>query len=411
MPVLTDMETALRIQAEATVANLRSEPASVRRTVPKHPHGWEPGIEFDGTVGRITSPPLSEPGPDWSALLERWDMDPSKFEVLEPVQVRTWDSAIGNGEVRTMWYYRANVRLRGATNVDVAELLAEVRKHRPAKHPPGGSAECPPGQAFVVAPADWQLGKEGTAITVARILADIDAIEARIKELRKIGRRIGSIYATLMGDTFESCDGNYDMQTFQVELDRRSQIKLGRQLLVKLLQRLAPLAPRIVVAAVGGNHTENRKDGKAYTAFGDSDDLAVAEQVQEILAANPETYGHVSFVIPDNELTLTLDAAGTILGLTHGHSAKGGGPSAEAKLVNWWRGQMHGRRPVGDADILIAAHFHHLGLVSEASRTLFLCPTLESRSQWVDETTGKTGMPGTLTFLTANHEWSDLQVV
>ncbi len=50
---------------------------------------------------------------------------------------------------------------------------------------------------------------------------------------------------------------------------------------------------------------------------------------------------HINFVFPKNELTLTLDVHGTIVGLAHGHQVKG---SAES----WWGKQAFGMQPIGD---------------------------------------------------------------
>jgi len=83
------------------------------------------------------------------------------------------------------------------------------------------------------------------------------------------------------------------------------------------------------------------------------DDVAIFEDLAEICVENPDVYGHVSFVIPRDELVVTLDMAGTTVALIHGHQVRGKG-GVEA----WWKGQALGRLPAGDADILINAHFH-----------------------------------------------------
>ncbi|MBF9651872.1 hypothetical protein, partial [Streptococcus pseudopneumoniae] len=69
-------------------------------------------------------------------------------------------------------------------------------------------------------------------------------------------------------------------------------------------------------------HGENREQGKAITTPDDSDDLAVFEQVGEIIASNPERYHRVSVFLP-TALRMTLDIAGVPVGFTHGHIARG----------------------------------------------------------------------------------------
>ena len=58
--------------------------------------------------------------------------------------------------------------------------------------------------------------------------------------------------------------------------------------------------------SVPGNHGENRKNGKAFTTFGDNFDVAIFDEVAEIFQENP-AYKHVKFVIPENDLWLTVE--------------------------------------------------------------------------------------------------------
>jgi hypothetical protein len=79
------------------------------------------------------------------------------------------------------------------------------------------------------------------------------------------------------------------------------------------------LAPRIVLGAVPGNHGENRNSsGKAYTTATDNDDLAVFEGVAEILAANPERYGHVHTVLAEALGMAIENVAGVLETQAHG---------------------------------------------------------------------------------------------
>jgi hypothetical protein len=133
--------------------DITSQAESVRLERPSHPKGWEPGIEWDGKVGRITAP-TDNRVPDWRSLLEMWDFDPNQYEVVEPVQVRTWDAAVGNGEVRRMWYHRAQVRRRVAGGPDVDELVREIRRRKPARRLERLTGET----AYVLSANDWQLG-------------------------------------------------------------------------------------------------------------------------------------------------------------------------------------------------------------------------------------------------------------
>lgn len=386
---------------------------SVRRDRPQHPQGWEPGISFNGQTGTITSRPIAEPGPDWAELLRVWGFDPDKVEVVEPVQVRTWDAAIGNGETRTMWYYRAGIRQRRESAPDVAELIAEIRRHRSTKPRVSVGAEQVASAervetAFIYCAADWQIGKKGTDAAVARVLASFDAAAERYRELRKIGRRFDAIYFLGLGDLVEGCKDHYAMQEFEVELDNRAQVRLARRLWIKGVETFAPLAPRLVCAGIGGNHGEERRDGKAFTTFADNKDVAVLEGAAEVIRAS--RYENVSCLVPEHELTLTLDIGGLIVGIAHGHQARRG-TTPQQKVREWWKDQAFGRRPVGDADLLITGHYHHLSLLSDGGRTHMQAPTMDSGSQWWEETAGMPTTPGALTFTVQGGRWQDVQLL
>ena len=47
-----------------------------------------------------------------------------------------------------------------------------------------------------------------------------------------------------------------------------------RSNLIKALKEWSPMFKNVVVACGPGNHGENRKNGKAYTTFGDNFDVA-----------------------------------------------------------------------------------------------------------------------------------------
>lgn len=373
---------------------------SVRRAAPTLPDGWQPGVEWHGNSGTITGASASK-SPDWSALLRFWDFDPDEYEVIEPVQVRTWDAAVGNGEVRRMWYHRANLRRKRDDQADVAELVKLIRSKRPAPPP-----ERPDGLAYFLMANDWQLGKRGTQGAVNLIVSAIDASAARARKMKP-----ATIWLPALGDLGENCDGHYAMQTFEVELDRRDQGILARRLLLYAIDQHRRIAP-VRMPVVGGNHGENRKDGKAYTTFGDNDDVAWPEQVAEACSLNPAAYGSVQFLIPRSELTLTVQPVpdGPIVGFAHGHQFPKGAV-AQKVAEDWWKGQMFGGRPVGDATILVSAHRHHLAVSQNGPRTWIQCPTSDSGSPWFAETWGVDSQPAMLSFTVSRDGWDNLKML
>ena len=381
------------------------EDASVPRR--SHPKGWEPGV--DTAKGTLTVQAGETPPTDWSAIIRELGLDPEAWTVDEsqPVQVRTWDS----GDKR-MYYYRATVipSRDSVASPDVDALIRDVKKRKRGAPPTNPLAE----RALVVCLADWQAGKNdhgGVEELVERLMALKDAVPARVKEAQKTGRPISQLTIIGMGDMVEGCgNDHYAMQDFQVALDRRQQVKLVRRILTMMLTEWAKLPVKIVVGAVPGNHGENRRGGKAFTTFEDNDDLAVFEQVQEILAHNPDAYGHISWVLPQGDMTITLDLCGTVVTFAHGHQFTGSGlPLAKAKA--WWKGKMAAMHPAGDSSVLCFAHWHHLQVLQDGPRTIFGCPSNDGGSRWFEERGGPTTACGTLTFVCDKDGWHGLQVL
>ena len=255
---------------------------------------------------------------------------------------------------------------------------------------------------------------DGTQGIVKRIEQMIPDVTARIKDLKKNGVDLANLYVFGLGDIVEGCDGFYPMQEFSVEYDLRRQKMIARRLLIKAIKTWAPLFKNVVVACVPGNHGENRKNGKAFTSFGDNFDVSLFDEAQEILSENP-AFKKIKFIIPENELWITLDVSGTIIGLAHGHQFRTGGRYSHQKAVAWLSGQAFGMTDVGDSDILISGHFHHLFVVNEGKRTLMQCPSVDGGSEWFENMTGKTSYSGTLTFSITPGKtqlpWDNLRVI
>jgi len=378
------------------------EDASVPRR--SHPKGWEPGV--DTAKGTLTVQAGDTPPQDWSAIIRELGLDPEAWTVDEsqPVQVRTWDS----GDKRNFYYRATVIPASTASTPDVDDLIREVKRRKP-KPPEDVLAE----RSLVVLLSDWQAGKAdhgGVEALVERLMALKDAVPRRVKEAHRTGRPISQLTVIGMGDLVEGCDGHYDQQTFGVELDRRQQVKLVRRVLTMMLSEWAKLPVRIVVGAVPGNHGENRRGGKSFTTFEDNDDLAVFEQVQEILGANPDAFGHIAWVIPDGDMTITLDVCGTVVAFAHGHQFAGSGIPLN-KARTWWQKKMAAKHPTGDADVLCFGHFHHLQCLQDGPRTIFGCPSNDGGSRWFEERGGPTTACGTLTFVADKDGWHDLRIL
>ena len=405
--VKTDVSVQLNLDDALDNLLKTTEIASVQKTEPRQRQAeWTPGVTWMGDEGTITTPPVEgEVHPDWSGVLKMWGLDPEHFAVVEPVLFNVWGDTLGI--LNRQWKGKV-VRKGRQETADIESLIAEIKKHKPRER-----KEIEGGASLVVCASDWQVGKrdgDGLKGLVGRWLQAIDDVEFRLKELKKLGRPIDSITVLCLGDLVEGCDGHYDIQTFTVEVDRRDQVKIARRLLRDALIRWSRVVPSITVAAIGGNHGENRKNGKAFTTLGDNDDVALVESVAEIFQANPEAYGHIKFAIPTDELSLTLEVHGQIIGITHGHLARSG-QGVESKLRRWIADQTLGRQKIGDCDILVTGHYHSFKLADWGGVKWIQAPALDGGSVWWRQSTGEIADVGVLTFLVSSRGVSDIQLL
>jgi hypothetical protein len=378
--------------------------ADYQQPVVRHPSGWEPGVAWDGATGTLTTEPLPAAPSDWSALLSVWDLDPAVFEVVEPVQYRSWDAPDGSGGVRRMFYYKATIRRRRATSVDVDELVAAIGRRKPRVCASESGTD-----AFMVLSGDLQLGKidgDGTAGTVDRFLSKTDQAVARLKELRRVGRRTDVVVCAWLGDCVEGLvsQGGALAAAGRLDVTMSEQLRLYRRLMTYQIQQFAPLAERVVVPVVPGNHDEVQRIGKVQRRYDDSWAIEGAVAVADAFRL-ASGFDHVSFVFPGrDELTITLDVLGTSCGFAHGHQF-GRDP------IKWWSGQAHGMQDIGSATILFGAHLHHLRVEQTGAKTFVQIPALDGGSTWWRHRTGQDSPAGMVTLMVGMGVWRDLAVL
>ena len=400
----------------AAVENQAEHEDAVKQKV--YPAGWEPGVVWDGRAGTLTTDTVYETPEDWSDLLRARGLDPEKYEIVgDTIRWCSYDGWKRENPEDTAtscicYSFKADIRLKGkGLQVNLEELYKDVRKKKKgAKVPPSGEA------TLLVNLSDWQVGnRDGGGVTrqAEKIAALVDAIPDRLADLRRAGNKIGHVAIVGLGDLAEGTCGHYPAQQFRIELDRREQLKLVRRGIRDIVMAVAPLSEKVTVAAVGGNHGENRGlNGKAFTTTGDNDDVAIFEQIAEIFAANPDVYGHVSFRLPLERLTLSLNLSDHIVAFTHGHLSKAGNNAAQA-VWNWWKDQTLGRAHPGvaDADILVVGHYHHLNVKEQEGRAVFVCPSLTPVGEYFQDAYGVKTREGTLSMVIAPDGWGELHLI
>lgn len=379
-------------------------PPEPDRPRPNHPTGFE--YEWDGSRGYIQTGALDERPRTWDEFIRDAGLDPDEVEVLEPVQVRGWDMPRRNDDGTTgtirAHYYRLNVRRR-TLRVDIDDLIRSAKRHRRRNADQALAEAC--DRAYLIALGDLQLGKmdgDGAEGTVERF---IDGTAAAVERYKRLKRRHGPmpIYLAHLGDCIEGFVSQAGANAWRTPMTLTEQVRLYRQLLTEQVCALAGITDRLVMVGVPGNHDEAHRPIHTY---GDSWAIESVVAVRDALALAGR-YDHVTMHAPArDELTLTLDIMGTAVGFAHGHQWRRG------QATTWWAKQAHGRQPIGDADLLIAGHLHHLRLEHTGSDKTFLqLPALESGSQWWKHRAGEWGQPGIVTALVGGGTWGALEVL
>jgi predicted phosphodiesterase len=170
---------------------------------------------------------------------------------------------------------------------------------------------------------------------------------------------------------------------------------------MEILVDIGSLGLPVHVAVVPGNHGENRQNGKAYTTLHDNDDVAVVEQIAEALKLSGN-FDNFTWSFPGRErLSLTVEVLGHVVGLTHGHIARGG-TGVEGKVLGWFKSMAAPRDPIGESDLLFTGHYHHARAQQLIGSTWWiqggaLCDT----SAWFSQSAGLVSDPvlskGTIT--------------
>lgn len=392
-----------RLRAQAAEDAVRARPA--------HPQGLEPNrVKYaeDGS-GVATEAAVNFSGgiPETEAAWREKIKAVTGLDVPEHRQVILTDTRYWGDPGALNVYARFKIvdRPDARPELDVTTMLKGLRtarreagmgvpRHRKVSGGTGGDS------AFVLSWNDWQLGKSeggGTAATVERLEQRFKAAANRIGELRHAGRQLGRLIIVGGGDMVEGCD-MFTNHSFQVDADRRSQVRATVLMGLEGLDLLAPLFESVTVLVVPGNHGENRI-GHKRTIAGDNDDVAVFEHMATA-AARDSRLSHVSFALPDAEQSKTLEVAGWVLGTTHGQVyGKTGSGSIEQKALKWYNGQAGGKLPIGDSDVLLTHHFHHFAARDWGGCLWLQTPAMDGGSAWLTDMAGMHSEPGMLSFV------------
>ncbi|MFJ2745320.1 hypothetical protein ACIO3O_37315 [Streptomyces sp. NPDC087440] len=404
---------------EPTASN-QSQPTQVQRPAAAAPRGWETGIRYEpGGTMVVTAPPAERPPQneeDWRARVEELGLVvPDGFRV-RLVEARhdpaAWhrDAQGDDAVTRAVWRCRYVVEPASSAWMSTGDVDALVRDAMRRRRTPRTAVDTAE-RALVVVYADAQAGKVGrdggTPELVARVADRFDRLDDHIRDLKAVGREPTAAYWMDGGDCVEGFE-NTTQQAFTNDLTLTEMIRVHRRLTFEGLDRLAGRFGRVVAATCGSNHARVRRGKDAVGPPSDDWGIEVLSQVADAYARNPDAYGHVSFVVPERwRETVSLDIAGTIVGLAHGHQF----PRPE-KAGDWWRNQTFGRQPIADAQILITGHYHHFRTTQLGNGRLHVqAPTLDNGSDWWVARSGEVSASGLLVFSVGPDGWDDLRIL
>ena len=370
--------------------------------------GWQPGLEVNEQtgLGEITHVGTD---PDYrnklDSILLDWGFDPKHYEIEGSVRASSWNVQLKGGNTETFYAFKGIVKKKKPGHDKYFQALFKQAK----KQPPMTKNFDAGDTAFLWFMSDWQLGKKdyGVENTIKRYDRALQDGVNKIKDLRRLGVKIDEIYMVGMGDITEGCSPHYyESQPHSVSLSLIEQYALARSMIMKTIDTFLPHAPKLVLCGVPGNHGEMTRTSKGQVASTrlDNSDTMHLQICKEIMSANPDRYAKVEVNIPEG-FHQTLIIKGKKVSFTHGHMTGGSG-NPENKIENWWKGQMYGWLPAGDAEILVTAHYHHLRMKQQGDRTWFQCPSIDASIDFT-ERTGLWSHPGVLTFTINDKGWDN----
>ena len=371
----------------------------------KVPNSEKTHIEESAAGVTITGAKFNTPEPDqsdWSKVFERFGLSPDHFEIVgDSVRMSSWDQSSsykGDRDHVQMYSFRAVFRRKALVgDRDISRIIEKVQSidFTPAR------SDRP--EAFIHAVGDLQLGKmdgDGTEGIVERFYASVAAAVQRVKQQGFYKH----IHAAWLGDCVEGAVSQGGKNLWRTTLTLTEQIDLLENLMLHQITELAPLCERLTVVSVPGNHDEAIRQ-PVTTRPDDSHAVQALRSVTKAIRMSP-AFNHVETYWPaPDEMTVTLDVAGSKITHAHGHQWRRG------KHWEWWEGQTFGGHEPGEARVLLCGHEHHHTIDTRSKRTFIRVPSFESESTWWRHKTGQVGDPGGVYMTTADNRVREITVI
>lgn len=381
-------------------------PDSARPTFPAqhepNAQKWSPGVVIRNGEAEVCTNFGQDQSADHKRLLEDAGLNPAEWHItrISPL-VRKSDS----GTEMTAYWFRAVPAVTGPllSEEEMDDILSQYTIVREWPELPLVT-----DRILLVPSGDLQLGKPergGTEETIKRFARYTDEIA---NELRNSGP-VKLLVLPWLGDCIEGLVSQNGRNIALLDIPVTQQVRVYRRLMMHQIITLAPYAENVLIPVVPGNHDQTtREQTMPHT---DSWAIEGAAAAADYFRDRPG-FEHLSWGFPEPgepHLAVQVDPQLT-LGFTHGHVV-GSNP---AKVIEWWKGQSHGRQPLGEADILVSAHWHHLRVeFTGGGRTWVQIPAMDGGSGWYRQKTGDDVPSGQITMdLTpgVGAGWTNLRV-
>ena len=312
----------------------------------QQPKDFRPGLEFDGNEGTAITEGLPD-APNFDEFLEERGYSADEYEVVGTPRTSQWQR--WDGEWLTSYRFHFRKKL---TNFDLPTLYAEAKRTKPRTLAKRNNS----GKAFVICPADFQIGKGGSRGGHLESIQRIHASYQRIEEHLK-ANTYDHIVIMDMGDVIEGVNNKADMdQLITNTLSPMQQSDLAAALLWDLMKIASKYAP-ITYGSVASNHCQFRVNKAAVGRPGIDDwGVVILQQLRRLatevglsvdrwLIPQPHDEGFAFDVFEDGS---------HIMGAIHGHQV--GRPDS---FPGFWAKSVFHSSYLAAATLMITGHFHH----------------------------------------------------
>ncbi|PTR30606.1 hypothetical protein C8K36_102458 [Rhodococcus sp. OK519] len=358
-----------------------------------------------GTLAQLLAPASTPTGPQTTTIvgphqpntvegiLQACGLNPDTTTFLKP-PAATRKIADDGTTVYTTYRYQPVDKPKPA---DLDKLTARTRPHKQQ----GGK-----GHWMVFQAGDQQIGKRSRDGSTEQIIERYyDSLQAAVDEHKHLKRHgIEGIQISMPGDCIEGVVSQGGKNAWLTQETITEQVRILRRLMLHTVDALAPLADKVYLDVVGGNHDEAQRQWNTYPGDNWATECALA--VKDAMLLNPKAYSHVEVRTPDKwSGSLTVPVGDTTVTVVHGHQWSRG------KGLDWLRGQDFGRQDARGTQILQHGHEHEWSLNTTRDVTRVCSPTYDCGSDWFRERAGGDGKRGGLVYLLKSGQVSRMSLV